>query len=129
MSAILAGIAYVLIGRFFPNPPTDNFWWRLGAWILSAGVFAAHVVYVHSRKQVSAARVARSVAIGCAIGGFGLAATAMALNAVKGTPRTGTWMLALVLWPLILGVPGFVVAYVSATLLQRFNPRGKHVER
>jgi hypothetical protein len=119
MSAVLAGLMYVLIGRFFPNPPTNNFWWRIGAWILSAIVFFTHVLYVHYRARVSAARVGLSAAIGCAIGGFGLAAWAMAFNATRGTPRAATWGLALVLWPLILAVPGFIVAWVSATLLRR----------
>ena len=121
MIAVLAGLTYIIIGRFFPNPPTNNFWWRLAAWILSAVVFFAHVAFVHFRGRVSAARVARSAALGCAVGGFGLAAWAMAINAQRGTMRPGTWGLALVLWPLILAVPGFVVAYTTAVLLQRMG--------
>ena len=119
MSALLAGLAYIAIGRFLPNPATDNFLWRLAAWILSAVVFALHVLHLHFRERVSAARVARSAALGCAIGGFGLAAWAMVFNATRGTMRPGTWGLALVLWPLILAVPAFILAYVGSILFQR----------
>lgn len=120
MMALLAGIAYVAIGRFFPNPATNQFWWRLGAWILSAIIFAIHVA-IEYRRGGPAWRVARNAAIGTAIGGFGLAAWAMVYNGMRGTAHPGTWGLALVLWPVITAVPGFILAYLSATLLQRFS--------
>ena len=118
MMPLLAGLAYVAIGRFFPNPATNQFWWRLGAWVLSAIVFAFHFA-IEYRRGAPAWRVARNAAIGTAIGGFGLAAWAMVFNATRGTADARTWGLALVLWPIITGAPGFILAYLTATLLQR----------
>src|SRR4051812_25075788 len=114
MSSLVAGVAYIVIGRFFPNPSADARWWRLAAWVLSAIVVVMHVMY-ERRKARSAARVARAVAIGAAIGGFGLAFWAMMLSG--GVEKK--WIVALLLWPLFLAIPTFAVAYVGAILLQR----------
>jgi len=116
MSSLLAGIAYIVIGRFFPNPSADARWWRLGAWALSALVVILQVVYEH-RKGRLPARAARAVAMGAAIGGFGLAFWAMTAAGVVDRK----WVIALVAWPLFLAIPTFVVAYVGAILLQRID--------
>ena len=121
MSAILAGILYLIIGRAFAIPTTHVQAWRLAAWIVSLLVLTAHTVYAHRRLRLLAARAALHVAAGVAIGGFLLAANAMMLDFMRGTPRTGSWLLALVLWPVFLGVPAFILGYVGATLLSRYD--------
>ena len=113
---LLAGLAYVAIGRFFPNPAVDNRWWRLGAWVLSAIVLVGHLLYEQRRDGI-ASHVARKVALGAAIGGFGLALGAM----LHAGGVTRQWTIALIAWPLLLAIPSFAVAYVGATLLQRFS--------
>ena len=116
MSSFIAGIAYIIIGRFFPNPSADARWWRLGAWVLSALVVVVQVIYEH-RKGRLPARASSAVAIGAAIGGFGLALwAALASGAVD-----RKWIIALVAWPIVLAVPTFVVAYVGAIILQRLD--------
>ena len=116
MSALLAGLAYIAIGRFFPNPAVDPFWWRLGAWILSAMVLVTHLMYEH-RRHPFASHAARNVALGAAIGGFGLALWA----AARSGALSHRWTAALIAWPLLLAIPSFIVAYAGATLLQRLS--------
>ena len=121
VSALLAGLAYIAIGRFFPNPAADARWWRLGAWMLSAVVFGAHLVYEY-RQGRTALHGSRSVSIGAAIGGFGLAAWAATLAAMRTGSVDGKWLIALGLWPVLLALPAFVAGYVVLALLQRINP-------
>jgi len=121
MIALVVGIAYVIIGRLFAVPTTHVQAWRLAAWIVSAMVLAAHVIYAHRRMRLLAARAAFQVAAGVATGGFGLALYAMVLDVMRGTPRTGSWLLALVLWPVLLGIPAFILGYIGATLLSRYD--------
>ena len=120
MSSLLAGLAYVAIGRFFPNPATDPFWWRLGAWALSAIILATQLVYEHRQGRLPP-DTGRRVASGAAIGGFGLALSAMLFAWHRSGGIGKTWPIALVVWPLFLAVPSFIVAYVGATLLRRYR--------
>jgi len=99
-----------------------QFMWRLGAWLCAALAFAIHIALEHFRFRNSAPRTALHVAASVSIGAFALAfaANIHALTAATGNRRL--LALALVIWPIIAGVPAFIVALVVAAGLVRLRP-------
>ena len=121
--AILIGIVYALIGIFFAVPSTHVQAWRYAAWITSAVVYATHICFEYFRQRNSAKSTALHVAIAVAIGGFALAIGAV-LHSLFVSPNYSRWRfgLALVLWPILTGLPAFVVALVITLLLNLVRP-------
>ena len=122
-AALAAGAVYILIGRVFALP-TDNVGaWRLAAWVVSGLVFASHIGYECFRLHHPAVRSAWHTSVAAALGGFGLAVAAN-IHDVGSVSGYRTQMLAaLVVWPLLTGVPAFLVAFGAAALLTRFAKR------
>ena len=120
--AILIGILYAVIGVFFAVPNNHVQAWRYAAWIASAIVYATHICYEFFRQRNSAKSTALHVAIAVAIGGLGLAIAAI-LHSLFVSPNYPRWRfgLALVLWPILTGLPAFVVALVITVLLNLFR--------
>ena len=87
--------------------------------MVSAVVYAAHIGYEHFRIRSSPLSTALHVALGAAVGAFGLAAAAIVHSLVTGTGNLRLLRLALLIWPLITGVPAFVVALVLTAVLAR----------
>jgi len=117
---LLAGTLYLIIGvGFAPLSVPSVFFWRLAAWIVGAVVYAAHIGYEHFRIGSSPHSTALHVAIGAAIGAFGLAAAAIVHSLLTGTGNLGLLRIALLVWPLITGVPAYVVALVLTVVLAR----------
>ena len=118
--AILAGTLYLIIGvGFAPLSVPSVFFWRLAAWMVSAVVYVAHIGYEHFRIRSSPRLTALHVAFGAAVGAFGLAAAAIVHSMVTGTGNLRLLGFALLIWPLITGVPAFVVALVLTAVLDR----------
>ena len=131
--AILAGVAYWAIGRFFPNPDSSagaqiQLLWRLGAWLISAAVFAFHISYEHFRLRNSPLTTALHTTTGVAFGAFllALAATIRATTVVLHAPFS-RYLLSLVLWPIFTAVPAFLVSIFVAAILARL-PRNSQGE-
>ena len=121
--AVAAGTLYLIIGvGFAPLSVPSVFFWRLAAWMVSAVVYAAHIGYEHFRIRSSPRSTALHVAFGAAIGAFGLAAVANVHSLLTGTGNLRLLRLALLIWPLITGVPAYVVAFVLTAVLAR-GPR------
>ena len=123
-AVILFGVVYGVVGVAFPNPSAANkmqFMWRLGAWLTVALAFAIHIGLEHFRFRNSPYRTALHVAASVSLGAFALAAAANihALRAGSGNQRL--LALALVIWPIITGVPAFIVALLAATILGRLR--------
>jgi len=92
--------------------------WRLGSWLLSVLVFSCHFAGERRlrTRPVSSARV---LAGAVALGAFGVAALGP-LRAHWGEPaRLRLVLLSIVAWPLITGVPAFLVALSARGLLDR----------
>jgi len=122
--AVAAGTLYLIIGvGFAPLSVPSVFFWRLAAWIVSAVVYAAHIGYEHLRIRSSPRSTALHVALGAAVGAFGLAAAALVHSLLTGTGNLHLLRIALLIWPLITGVPAFVVALVLAAVLARVPRR------
>jgi hypothetical protein len=130
LNVILLGGVYFVVGVAFgelakwAGSEQGQFRWRLVAWVVSAFVFAAHIAYEHFRLRSRTAPLAFRVALAAALGAFLLAAAAT-LHAMRLTSSPPFWLylLALVLWPLMTGVPAFVVAFVGAKVLALASPR------
>ncbi len=121
-SALLAGIAYLLIGRLFAIPHSHVQAWRLAAWLASGVVFAAHIAHEHFTLRHAPRPAAFHAAIGVAIGAFGLAAWGMLRSFLMTSRIRPSWRLALVVWPAVTALPAFLVAWVAGIAL-------KHVAR
>jgi len=123
-AALLLGGVYFLIGRWFPQPANNLQAWRLGAWLVSGVAYAAHIAYEHFRLRNSPRVSALHVAAGVAIGAFGLAVAGMIHSQSAAGASVPRWLLALVLWPAITAVPGFLGALLAVTLLRFVSRSG-----
>jgi hypothetical protein len=117
--AILAGGAYLLIGRAFSSPAFSGRPWRLAAWGLGGVVFLVHLWFEGFRLRNTPRTAATHVASGVALGAFALAAAAMIRATSDPSEVQPKWLLALVLWPALTAIPAFFVALVSGLLLAR----------
>jgi hypothetical protein len=118
---LIAGLTFgALAGRAVSHEMVVT--WRLGAWLLSAIAFATHILYELFRGRFPAAATAMHAAIGAALGAMGLAAAAVIHSHLSATPHRFPAMVALIAWPLLTGLPAFVVAYVVAGVLARLRP-------
>jgi hypothetical protein len=121
--ALLAGLVYLIAGFTFGalagNAVSHQMvvTWRLGAWGLSAIAFATHILFDLFRARFSPSATAFHAAIGAALGSLGLAVAAT-IHA-HGTAHRFPALLAMITWPLLTGLPAFVVAFLVATVLVR----------
>ena len=116
--ATLAGRAVSLDGRIA---------WRWTAWIVSVLAFGAHIVFEQLRPGSAPRLTALRVSLAAGLGAFGLAAAAN-VHAQLATDREHSVILlaSLVIWPVIIGLPAFVVALVSASVLARLGRKRGH---
>jgi hypothetical protein len=117
-TAIVIGVLYCVIGIVFALPSSQVPMWRLAAWVASAALYAAHIAYEHFRLRNSSRSTALHVAVAVAIGGFGLAVAAI-IHSLFAPPNYTRWRfaIALVAWPIITGLPAFIVAVAIAWVL------------
>ena len=121
-AALLLGVVYFVIGRYFPNPAENSRVWRLAAWALSGVAYMTHIAYEHFRLRSPSRAAATHVAVGVALGAFGLAAAAM-LHSLSTAPAIRPlWLFALIAWPAFTGLPAWIGAFVAATFLRRLGP-------
>ena len=116
VAALVAGIAYLVIGRAVV-PPTRG--WRLAAWAASAVVFAIHIWNEHFRERQTPVRTAIHTAVGVAIGGFGLAVAGMIHSFIETSAVGPRWIVALFAFPAVTAIPAFVAAFATAWILSR----------
>lgn len=124
-TAMLFAIVYPVVGIAFAFPANSaaseiRFAWRLAAWLVCAAAFAAHVAHEHFRARNAPTRAALHAAVAVASGAFLLAVwvNVHAHWAASSQPHSLA-PLALVLFPVVTGVPAFVVALVAVAVLAR----------
>lgn len=122
MRVTIVGALYFVIGygsTFFDAPGAGLHFVRLAAWVASALVYVLHFAYEHFRLESAAARTAINVGLAVAIGGFllALAATAHAAMVTDHAPFR-RFIIALVAWPVITGVPASLVTLLIASALR-----------
>jgi hypothetical protein len=127
LAAVLAGVAYFLIGRLFALPASHVQAWRLGAWVFSGVVYAVHIGYEHFRLRSSTRALALHAALAVALGAAGLAIAGMIHSLSAGSAIKPAWLLALIIWPAVTAIPAFVVALIAGAVLARL-PRNADAE-
>jgi hypothetical protein len=76
--------------------------------------FAIHIGLEHFRLRHSPRRTALHASVAVALGAFALAAAANIHARTAGTGNHGLLALALVIWPILTGVPAFLAAFAAA---------------
>ena len=122
-AAVLLGVGYALVGIVFAVPTTHAQAWRLAAWVVSAIGYAAHIAHERFRLRSPPGAGALHVALAVALGAFGLAVGANIHSLfVESTVRhTQLLLLSLGIWPVITGLPAFLVAIVIIAVLSYFG--------
>ncbi len=125
LRVVLWGLAYAVIGygtaalsRHAASADGREIW-RLAAWALSLVVFALSIADERRRAGGAAQKTALRAALPVALGGFVLACWATVHALSVGAGRMGRYGLALVAWPVMLGVASFLVAWAAAAFLPR----------
>jgi len=128
-TVILIGALYLAIGLTFSalagsaSSHKIQVVWRLLAYLVSAGVFSAHVAYEYFRLRSAPRIAAWHAAAAVALGAFGLAVAAN-LHARFGPAATRHAIgVAIIAWPLLCGLPAFVVAFAATAVLSRIRPQ------
>jgi hypothetical protein len=119
---LLFAIVYALVGITFAALAGSSVP-RLAAWFVSAATFAIHLGYEHFRLRSSPARAALHAAVAVALGAFALAVwvNVHSYRAASGH-RSPLMPLALVAFPVVTGVPAFVVGLIAVSILARTRP-------
>jgi len=123
-AALLCGAVYSAVGIGFAfldrsGIPAVPHFWRFAAWVVSAVVFAAHTIREAQRPTATSFRAALHVAIAAALGAFLLAVWILVHSRVRGAPINPYAILALVVFPLVTGIPAYAVALAATTFLGR----------
>jgi hypothetical protein len=118
-AVVAVGALYAMVGIVFAWPTSHARAWRLAAWIVSIAAYAGHVAYERLRLRSSAFPGAFRVALGVALGAFGLAVGAIAHSMAVGTTSEHRRLLliALAVWPGMTALPAFMVAWIAGRLL------------
>jgi hypothetical protein len=117
---IFVGVLYLAVGvasAALAGAAASNqrqFFWRLSAFIISAVVFAAHIVYEHFRLRNTARPTAWHASLAVAFGAFGLALVANIHDLGSASGYRPRMLIALVAWPLLTAVPAFIAALAVA---------------
>jgi hypothetical protein len=118
-AVIVVGVTYALVGVTFAWPVNHGHAWRLAAWGVSAAAYAAHIWYECVGHRNAPRRAALHVALAAALGAFGLAvaATIHSLSVVSSNQQRRLLLIALVVWPIMTGLPAFLVGLVASKVL------------
>jgi hypothetical protein len=127
---VLVGALYALAGIAFALPTSHGRFWRLAAWVVSGVAFAIHAGHERFRVRNSFFSAALHVALAAALGAFGLAAGAIirtTLTASTSSEHLHLLLIALVAWPVIVGVPAFLAGLAASGLLVRLSRSECHM--
>jgi len=121
-AVLLVGVTYLAVGIIFATLAGGaasnqiRAAWRLAAWLISAVVFGVHVGYEQLQLRSSPRTTALHASLAVALGALALAVAAILhAQAVAGHAR----YLAFLVWPVLSGLPAFVVALAVAAVLAR----------
>jgi len=119
-AVVLLGAVYFVIaivfGEFANRAASNSMretWNRL-AFLASGIAFAAHIGYEHFRLGNSTRMTASHASMAVAVGAFALALKANIHDLGSASGYRPRMLIALAIWPLLTGVPAFIVALVAA---------------
>jgi hypothetical protein len=128
-SALVVAVVYAVIGVVTAalagaaTSPQMRTAWRLAGWLLSLATFLSHLTYERIQLRSSVKAGAGHVAAAVALGAFVLAAVGPVRSHWDAADFWRVSVLSLPLWPLLTGVPAFLVALVAGAVLKRFGRR------
>ena len=122
---LVAAAAYVVVGlltaalagRAATNHGTIT--WRLVAWLLSLIIFVAHLAFSRRSRRLSVPIGAWNVALAVAVAAFVLAAVGPVRSHWRDAHMLRIAVSSLVAWPLLAGVPAFLVALLGGYMIDR----------
>jgi hypothetical protein len=122
---ILVGLLYTVVGfgtgemaRMASSVRAGNIW-RLAGWVLSFLVFAGHLVYERRWRSKPTATAAWHIAVAVGVGAFVLAIVGPVRSHWGAADFGRATLLSLLLWPIVTGVPAFLVALIVGSVLGR----------
>jgi hypothetical protein len=89
--------------------------WRVASFVVSLVAFAAHIGYEHFRLRNRPLRNASHASMAVALGAFGLAVAANIHAIGVASANHRLLAAALVIWPVMTGIPAFLVALMAAS--------------
>ncbi len=123
-AVLLTGVFYCTVGLAFT---TFGSWsssqrtvvaWRVASFVVSLVAFAIHIGYEHFSLANRPLIVALHASLAVALGGF-LLALAANINSIRvANSNHGLLALALIIWPVMTGIPAFAVALITAGGMQ-----------
>jgi hypothetical protein len=119
---VLIGVAFAEFARWSMKDTTVIMWRRV-AWLVSGIAFAAHIGLEHFRLRNSPRKTGMYTSVAAALGACGLVVAANVPRKLFASGNQRALAIALVAWPLLTGVPAFVVAMVAAALLNCWSHR------
>ena len=126
----LAGVLYAITGVTFSalsrdaGSDTARSLSRLGAWAISAIVYAAHIAWEQLSRRRRPVVTAWHAALGVALGAFLLAVAATVHSLQTPGAHVRSILIALPVWPVLTGLPAFLVAWAAAAALTLVRPSG-----
>jgi hypothetical protein len=102
------------------SPQWSNLW-RLSAWPLSLLVFVCHFGFERLTLSHPTLPAARNVAIAAGLGGLFLALVGPVRTHWGEADFGRATVLSVVLWPLLTGIPAFLLGWVSGWVVDRFR--------
>lgn len=97
--------------------------WNVASFAVSLVVFAVHIGYEHFGIGNRPLNVAWHTSLAVALGSFLLAVSANIHSFRVANSQHGLLAIALVVWPLMTGIPAFGVALIAAVALKFIRPR------
>ncbi len=127
--ALLVAIIYLVVGigtaalaKSAASPQMVTVW-RLAAWLLSLVAFVGQIAHEQLRLRSGVRATAAHTAAAVAFGAFALAVAGPVRSHWGTTDFWRVAILSLPLWPILTGVPAFVVAFVAGSILRRLLGR------
>ena len=122
ITMLIAAIVYIVIGlgtAALANATTGSARsaWRLGAWGLSFAIFLAQIAYGRLRRNEPARVTARDAAIAVALAAFVLALLGPVRSHWNAADFHRATLLSVVVWPILTGIPAYLVAWLIATTI------------
>jgi hypothetical protein len=116
---MVVGLVFAAVANGAPSTRLRAMW-RFSAWAISGGVFLWHIGHIGDRTAQTPVTTAIRAAISVALAGFALAVVASLHSRSPNSPHSAMLSTsALVVWPLMLGIPAFTVALAIGALLAR----------
>jgi len=110
------GIGFSALGRWAASASMRVNWNRL-AFLASGIIFLVHLGYEHFRLRNSPRTTATHVSLAVAFGAFALALNANIHDLWSAAGYRPRLLVALPVWPILTGVPAFIVALIAAAVL------------